>query len=54
MRKSVGQDPTADERNKNSVGRLPTSEQNKKIILWDEVRRRIGKVYNENDKRGPR
>jgi hypothetical protein len=30
-------------RNKNSVGRLPTSEQNSKIILSDEVRCRIGK-----------
>jgi hypothetical protein len=30
-------------RNKNRVGRLPTSEQNWKIILSDEVRRRIGK-----------
>jgi hypothetical protein len=30
-------------RNKNRVGRLPTSEQNRKIILSDEVRCRIGK-----------
>jgi hypothetical protein len=29
--------------NKNRVGRLPTSEQNRKIILSDEIRRRIGK-----------
>jgi hypothetical protein len=45
MRKSVGQAPTADEqkRNKSRVGRLPTSEQNWKIILSDEVRCRIGK-----------
>jgi hypothetical protein len=28
---------------KKRVGRLPTSEQNWKIILSDEVRRRIGK-----------
>jgi hypothetical protein len=33
----------ANKRNKNSVGRLPTSEQNSKIILSDEVRCRIGK-----------
>jgi hypothetical protein len=33
----------ANKRNKNRVGRLPTSEQNCKIILSDEVRRRIGK-----------
>jgi hypothetical protein len=30
-------------RNKNRVGRLPTSEMNKKIILSDELWRRIGK-----------
>jgi hypothetical protein len=30
--------------NKTRVGRLPTSERNRKIILSDEVRRRIGKV----------
>jgi hypothetical protein len=30
-------------RNKNCVGRLPTSEHNWKIILSDEVRCRIGK-----------
>jgi hypothetical protein len=30
-------------RNKNRVGRLPTSEPNWKIILSDEVRCRIGK-----------
>jgi hypothetical protein len=33
----------ANKRNKNSFGRLPTSERNRKIILSDEVRRRIGK-----------
>jgi hypothetical protein len=33
----------ANKRNKNHVGRLPTSEQNWKIILSDEVRRKIGK-----------
>jgi hypothetical protein len=33
----------ANKRNKNHVGRLPTSEQNWKIVLSDEVRRRIGK-----------
>jgi hypothetical protein len=33
----------ANKRNKNRVGRLPTSEQNRKIILSDEVRSRIGK-----------
>jgi hypothetical protein len=33
----------ANKRNKNSVGRLPTSEQNWKILLSDEVRCRIGK-----------
>jgi len=33
----------ANKRNKNRVGRLPTSERNRKIILSDEVRRRIGK-----------
>jgi hypothetical protein len=31
----------ANKRNKNRVGRLPTSEQNWKIILSDEVRCRI-------------
>src|SRR5215475_4140134 len=35
----------ANKRNKNRVGRLPTSEQNWKIIRSDEVRRRIGKGY---------
>jgi hypothetical protein len=44
MRKSVGQAPTAGKkRNKNRVGHLPTKEQNWKIILSDEIRRRIGK-----------
>jgi hypothetical protein len=33
----------ANKRNKNRVGRLPTSERNRKIILSYEVRRRIGK-----------
>ena len=33
----------ANKRNKTRVGRLPTSERNRKIILSDEVRRRIGK-----------
>jgi hypothetical protein len=33
----------ANKRNKNRVGRLPTSEQNWKIILSDEVRYRIRK-----------
>jgi hypothetical protein len=33
----------ANKRNKNRVGRLSTSEQNSKIILSEEVRRRIGK-----------
>jgi hypothetical protein len=33
----------ANKRNKNRVGRFPTSERNRKIILSDEVRRRIGK-----------
>jgi hypothetical protein len=33
----------ANKRNKNCFGRLPTSERNRKIILSDEVRRRIGK-----------
>jgi hypothetical protein len=33
----------ANKRNKNRVGRLPTSERNRKIVLSDEVRRRIEK-----------
>jgi hypothetical protein len=33
----------ANKRNKNRVGRLPTSELNRKIIPLDEVRRRMGK-----------
>jgi hypothetical protein len=33
----------ANKRNKNRAGRLPTSEQNCKILLSDEVRRRIEK-----------
>jgi hypothetical protein len=44
MRKSVGQAPTAGEHNKNRVGRLPTLERNRKIILSDEVRRRMERV----------
>jgi hypothetical protein len=35
----------ANKRNKNRVGRLPTLERNRKIILSDEVRRRIGEGY---------
>jgi hypothetical protein len=33
----------ANKRNKTRIGRLPTSEQNWKIILSDEVRCKIGK-----------
>jgi hypothetical protein len=33
-------------RNKNRVGRLPTSERKRKIVLSDEVRRKIGKGKN--------
>jgi hypothetical protein len=33
----------ASKRNKNHVGRLPASERNRKIMLSDEVRLRIGK-----------
>jgi hypothetical protein len=33
----------SNKRNKNHVGCLPTSERNRKIIMSDEVRRRIGK-----------
>jgi hypothetical protein len=36
----------ANKRNKNRVGRLPTSKHNGKIILSDEVRCRIGKGEN--------
>jgi hypothetical protein len=36
----------ANQRNENRLGRLPTSEQNWKTILSDEVRCRIGKVLN--------
>jgi hypothetical protein len=42
MTKSIGQAPTAEwenKRNKKSVGRLPTLERNRKIIMLDEVRR---------------
>jgi hypothetical protein len=38
-----GSDSGRNKLNKNHVGRLPTSEQNWKIILSDEVRCRIGK-----------
>jgi len=43
MRKSVGQAPTAKRAQQNRVGRLLTSEWNRKIIMSDEVRRRIRK-----------
>jgi hypothetical protein len=43
MRKSVGQAPTAERARQKLFGRLPTSERNRKIIMLDEVRRRIGK-----------
>jgi hypothetical protein len=47
MRKSVGQALTVERENKRNkkkrVGRLPTLEQNKKIIMSDEVRCWIGK-----------
>jgi hypothetical protein len=33
----------ANKRNKNRVGRLPTSERKRKIVLSDKVRRRSGK-----------
>jgi hypothetical protein len=33
----------ANKRNKNHVGRLSTSERKRKIIMSEEVRRRIGK-----------
>jgi hypothetical protein len=33
----------ANKRNKNCVGRLPTLDRNREIILSDEVRRRIGR-----------
>ena len=45
-KKIVGQAPTAEranKRKKKSVGRHPTLEQNGKIIMLDEVRRRIRK-----------
>jgi hypothetical protein len=46
MKKSVGQAPTAGEQTQqNRVGRLPTSERSRKIILSDEVRCRIGNSY---------
>ena len=43
MRKSVGQAPTVERAQQKRVGRLLTSEQNRKIIMSDEVRCRIGK-----------
>ena len=46
QKKSVGRAPTAEranKRKKKSVGHQPTSEQNMKIVMSDEVRRRIGK-----------
>jgi hypothetical protein len=46
MRKSVGQAPTlerANKRNKKSFGLLQTSEQNRKIVISGEVRRRVRK-----------
>jgi hypothetical protein len=43
MRKSVRQAPTAERAQQKRVGHLPTSERNGKIIMSDEVRRRIGK-----------
>jgi hypothetical protein len=41
MRKNVGQAPTEEQARQKCVGRLPTSERNRKMS--DEVRRRIGK-----------
>ena len=43
MRKSIGQAPTAEQVQQKRVGCLPTLEQNRKIIMSDEVRHRIGK-----------
>jgi len=43
MRKGVRQAPTAERAQQNRVGRHPTSERNRKIIMSDEVRHRIGK-----------
>jgi hypothetical protein len=43
MRRSVGQALTAEQAQQKRVGHLPTSERNRKIIMLDEVRRRIGK-----------
>jgi len=43
MRKSVGQAPTAEWAQQKRVGHLPTLERNRKIIMSNEVRRRIRK-----------
>jgi hypothetical protein len=43
MRKSIGQALTAERAQQKHVGRLPTSERNRKIIMSYEVRRTIGK-----------
>jgi len=43
MRKSVGQAPTAERAQQKRVRCLPTLEGNRKIIMLDKVRRRIGK-----------
>jgi len=43
MRKSIGQAPTVERAKQKRVGCLPTSERNRKIIMSDEVWRRIGK-----------
>jgi len=43
MRKSIRQAPTAEQAQQNRVGHLPTLERNRKIIMSDEVRHRIGK-----------
>jgi hypothetical protein len=44
MRKSVGQAPTAEWEQQKRVGRLPTVERNRKIIILDEVHRRVNAV----------
>ena len=43
MRKSDGQAPTAERAQQKRVGRLPTSQRNRKIMLLDDVRHRIRK-----------
>ena len=43
MRKSAGQAPTEERAQQKRVGRLPTLRRNRKIIMSDEVRRKIGK-----------